>query len=112
MAADLRPEIMYGQTNCWIHPERKYVAFENAEGEILICNKRSSLNMAHQGFTAVHGKLDILQTLMGRDIIGLKIDAPLVSAAIYTLPLCTLDENKGQRGIAITSLCSLTIDSN
>jgi leucyl-tRNA synthetase len=28
VAATLRPETMYGQTNCWLHPDIKYIAFE------------------------------------------------------------------------------------
>ena len=28
IAATLRPETMYGQTNCWIAPEISYIAFQ------------------------------------------------------------------------------------
>ena len=28
VAATLRPETMYGQTNCWLHPDITYIAFE------------------------------------------------------------------------------------
>lgn len=28
VAATLRPETMYGQTNCWLHPTIDYIAWE------------------------------------------------------------------------------------
>ena len=32
-AATLRPETMYGQTNCWVLPDGQYGAFEHSNGE-------------------------------------------------------------------------------
>ena len=34
VAATLRPETMYGQTNCWVRPDMKYIAFETGAGEV------------------------------------------------------------------------------
>lgn len=47
VAATLRPETMYGQTNCFILPEGEYGAFEMKNDEIFICSERSALNMAY-----------------------------------------------------------------
>ena len=50
VAATLRPETMYGQTNCWIRPDMKYIAFKVCkEGEeIFVCTSRAAKNMAYQ----------------------------------------------------------------
>ena len=48
VAATLRPETMYGQTNCWISPDITYVAVEAASGELYVCTKRAANNMSFQ----------------------------------------------------------------
>lgn len=45
VAATLRPETMYGQTNCFILPTGVYSAFRMKNGEIYICSERSANNM-------------------------------------------------------------------
>jgi len=87
---------MYGQTNCWVRPDMEYVAFETTRGEVFICTRRSSFNMAHQGFTPDFGKVDYLLTLRGQDIMGLPLKAPLTCYdVIYTLPMLTIKDSKG-----------------
>ena len=66
VAATLRPETMYGQTNCWVRPDMEYVAFVTTGNEVYICTRRAALNMSYQGFTKQNGKLDILATLTGQ----------------------------------------------
>ncbi len=46
VAATLRPETMYGQTNCYVLPEGKYGVFEMKNEELYICSQRSARNMA------------------------------------------------------------------
>jgi leucyl-tRNA synthetase len=48
MAATLRPETMYGQTNCWALPEGRYGAYRGLEGEVFIMSERSALNLSFQ----------------------------------------------------------------
>ena len=36
VAATLRPETMYGQTNCWVLPEGKYGSFEMKDGSVVV----------------------------------------------------------------------------
>ena len=50
VAATLRPETMYGQTNCWIRPDMKYIAFKvcKQSEEIFVCTSRAAKNMAYQ----------------------------------------------------------------
>lgn len=66
VAATLRPETMYGQTNCWLRPDMKYIAFGLKTGEIFICTERAAKNMSYQGFTEVDGKYKVLVNLIGQ----------------------------------------------
>jgi leucyl-tRNA synthetase len=56
VAATLRPETMYGQTNCWVQPELTYIATELKNGEIFISTERSARNMSYQDMTSEFGK--------------------------------------------------------
>lgn len=75
----------------------EYIAFETVQKEVFICTRRSSLNMAYQGFTREFGVVEDLLALKGQDIMGLPLKAPLTSYdVIYTLPMLTIKDNKGQ----------------
>lgn len=97
VAATLRPETMYGQTNCWLHPDIKYIAFQtNKNNEVWICTRRAARNMSYQDFTAVTGEVKIIAELTGQELMGLELKAPLTSnKSIYTLPMLTIKEDKG-----------------
>lgn len=96
VAATLRPETMYGQTNCWVRPDMKYIAFTTTTNEIYISTARAAKNMSYQGFTAVEGKVDVVANLTGQDIMGLPLKSPLtLHPIIYTLPMLTIKEDKG-----------------
>ncbi|XP_058452707.1 leucine--tRNA ligase, cytoplasmic [Malaya genurostris] len=93
----LRPETMYGQTNCWVHPDIKYIAFKTTRNnEIWICTRRAARNMSYQGFTTVDGQIEEIEELIGQEIIGLSLVAPLtLHKTIYTLPMLSIREDKG-----------------
>lgn len=96
VAATLRPETMFGQTNCWVRPDMKYVAIETNTGDVFISTRRSARNMSYQGLTPENGKLNVLAELVGQDIMGVALEAPLTSyKTIYTLPMLTIKEEKG-----------------
>ena len=96
VAATLRPETMYGQTNCFVLPDGQYGAYRMKTGEVFICSDRSATNMAYQDMTKEFGKLELIQRVKGKDMIGLPLDAPLTPYdTVYTLPLLTIDMNKG-----------------
>jgi leucyl-tRNA synthetase len=96
VAATLRPETMYGQTNCWVHPDIKYILFANTDNEYYICTRRAARNMSYQGFTAENGVFHVLAEILGAEIMGLQLKAPLTSnAAVYALPMLTIKEDKG-----------------
>lgn len=65
VAATLRPETMFGQTNCWVRPDMKYIGFETANGDIFICTQRAARNMSYQGFTKHNGVVPVVKELMG-----------------------------------------------
>ena len=91
VAATLRGETMYGQTNCWVRPDMRYVAVGLANGEVWVCSPRAARNMSYQGFMSEEGKENILVELVGQDILGLALSAPLSHySTIYTLPMLTI----------------------
>ncbi|XP_041463442.1 leucine--tRNA ligase, cytoplasmic-like isoform X1 [Lytechinus variegatus] len=96
VAATLRPETMYGQTNCWVRPDMPYIAYEMAGGEVFISTNRAARNAAFQGMTKSDGVVDVLAELTGQDIMGVALSAPLTKYdKIYTLPMMTIKEGKG-----------------
>lgn len=97
VGATLRPETMYGQTNCWLHPDIKYIAFETTKnGEVWIATRRAARNMSYQGFTAKNGEVKVIAELTGMELMGLQLSAPLTpNKVIYTLPMLTIKEDKG-----------------
>ncbi|KAB0363631.1 hypothetical protein FD754_007787 [Muntiacus muntjak] len=96
VAATLRPETMFGQTNCWVRPDMKYIGFEAVSGDIFICTQRAARNMSYQGFTKDNGVVPVVKELMGEDILGVSLSAPLTSyKVVYVLPMLTIKEEKG-----------------
>eukprot|EP00419_Tripos_fusus_P007549 CAMPEP_0172687916 /NCGR_PEP_ID=MMETSP1074-20121228/22044_1 /TAXON_ID=2916 /ORGANISM="Ceratium fusus, Strain PA161109" /LENGTH=1244 /DNA_ID=CAMNT_0013507459 /DNA_START=49 /DNA_END=3783 /DNA_ORIENTATION=- len=102
VAATLRPETMYGQTNCFVLLEGNYGFFRMRNGEIVVCSKRSALNMAYQELVEVQeaasGTIEPVCLLekSGKDLVGLPLKAPLaVHDTIYALPMLTISMDKG-----------------
>ncbi|VDK78073.1 unnamed protein product [Onchocerca ochengi] len=101
VAATLRPETMYGQTNCFIHPDIEYCAFYagQKENEIFVATKRTARNMSYQELTAENGKIrfvDGAEKISGKELLGLALKSPLTKYdRIYSLPMLTIKDNKG-----------------
>ena len=94
--ATLRPETMYGQTNCFVLPEGKYGAFELKNGDVFVISQRSATNMAYQDFMTEYGKATPLITFTGQELLGLALSAPNATyESIYVLPLMTISMGKG-----------------
>jgi leucyl-tRNA synthetase len=66
VAATLRPETMYGQTNCWVRPDMAYVACLTKQGEIIVSTERSARNMAYQGFFEKDGVPNVQLRIIGQ----------------------------------------------
>lgn len=95
-AATLRPETMYGQTNCYVLPTGQYGAFESINDEVLIIAERAAKNMAYQDLTKEHGKYVKILDVMGQDLIGVPLKAPLAPYdKVYALPMLTISMEKG-----------------
>lgn len=96
LAATLRPETMYGQTNLWLKPEMNYIAFQLINDEIGICSKRAALNMSYQDLTPKVGELNIIAEFLGQDLLGQPLESPLAyNKVIYSLPMMTIKDDKG-----------------
>ncbi len=96
VAATLRPETMYGQTNCYILPTGKYGAYEMINDEVFICSEHSIKNMAYQFLTPEFGKYTKIQDIEGQDLLGLPLSAPLSHYnVVYALPMMNISMTKG-----------------
>ncbi|KAM3567148.1 hypothetical protein VYU27_010701, partial [Nannochloropsis oceanica] len=95
--ATLRPETMYGQTNCFVLPEGVYGAYEMANQDVLIISARSAKGMAHQDHSAEWGKPKaLIEKIKGWNLLGLPLSAPNATYdRVYTLPLLTISMGKG-----------------
>ena len=96
-AATLRPETMYGQTNCWVLPDGQYGAYELASGDVLIITARAALNLAYQEHFAAVGPPTALLTVTGRQLVGTPLAAPNAGRypVVYALPMLTILTDKG-----------------
>jgi len=95
-AATLRPETMYGQTNCFVLPTGNYGVYEMRNGEIFICSERSARNMAFQEMTKAYGNYEPIAHVKGEELIGLPLKAPLCPyEVVYALPMETISMHKG-----------------
>lgn len=96
-AATLRPETMYGQTNCWVLPEGCYGAYEVAGGDVLVMTARAALNMSYQeGLSSPPSVPTPLLEITGFQLIGLQLRAPLsLHTTVYALPMLTILTTKG-----------------
>lgn len=97
-AATLRPETMYGQTNCWVLPDGRYGAYElSAGGDVIIMTARAARNLSFQErMDCVPGAPVSLLEVEGSQLVGLALHGPLSAhSVIYALPMLTILTNKG-----------------
>lgn len=95
-AATLRPETMYGQTNCWVLPTGDYYAYEVVGSDVFICSEHSARNMAYQDILPEFGVVKAIAKMKGSDLIGMPLQSPQAGYdVIYVLPLLTVSMLKG-----------------
>jgi len=93
--ATLRPETMYGQTNCWILPTGTYGAYKINDKEIFVCTPRAARNLAFQELSPVFGEICELLKFKGEQLVGTAIRAPLSKyPIIYVYPMFTISTAK------------------
>ncbi|KAJ7670528.1 leucine-tRNA ligase [Mycena rosella] len=70
VAATLRPETMYGQTNCFVGTAIKYGVFAMSDTEAFVCTYRAARNMAFQGISKTRGDINQLLEIDGATLVG------------------------------------------
>ena len=89
VAATLRPETVFGQTNLWVDRDVTYVTAE-VDGETWVLNRPAVDKLQAQGHrTAIRGEIP------GRDLIGREAFAPGIERTIPILPTTFLDQDRG-----------------
>lgn len=96
VAATLRPETMYGQTNCFVGVDLEYGIFKVSETEAWICTDRAARNMTFQSLFEKKGEIKKLAELIGWNLVGVPLSAPLsFYDKVYTLPMENVLATKG-----------------
>lgn len=97
LAATLRPETMYGQTNCYVGPRLEYGIYEsNVPGELFVCTPRAAQNLAYQKFSPERGVIRQVATISGDKLVGTSVRAPYsVYDIVRVLPMDTVLSTKG-----------------
>ncbi|KAG0231025.1 cytosolic leucyl tRNA synthetase [Actinomortierella wolfii] len=97
VAATLRPETMYGQTNCFVGVDLQYGIFKtNKADELFLMTERAARNMAFQNLSPSNGEVVKVASLVGRQLIGTQVKAPLSTyPAVYVLPMDGVLATKG-----------------
>ncbi|EJD05001.1 leucine-tRNA ligase [Fomitiporia mediterranea MF3/22] len=96
VAATLRPETMYGQTNCFVGTAIKYGVFAGKNNEAYVCTYRAARNMAFQGITETPSKVEQLAEVDGSALVGTKVKAAFsVNPEVYVLPMENVLATKG-----------------
>ncbi len=80
IAATLRPETVYGETNFWVNPDVNYVKVK-VEKETWIVSKECSQKLEVQG-----KNVKLLKEINGKELIGKYCEAPLIGKKIIILP--------------------------
>ncbi|HEV8595266.1 MAG TPA: leucine--tRNA ligase [Thermoplasmata archaeon] len=89
VAATLRPETVFGQTNLWVDPEVTYVKAE-VDGETWVVNRSAAEKLREQGHSVTIGG-----EVSGRDLVGREVVAPGIERPIPVLPGKFLDQARG-----------------
>eukprot|EP01006_Ploeotia_vitrea_P043997 TRINITY_DN66796_c6_g1_i1.p1 TRINITY_DN66796_c6_g1~~TRINITY_DN66796_c6_g1_i1.p1 ORF type:complete len:1113 (+),score=168.70 TRINITY_DN66796_c6_g1_i1:87-3341(+) len=97
VAATLRPETMFGQTNCWILPTGTYQAVEMENNEVFVLTTRAATNLAWQGIGKYKKQTPpTLFDITGKEMLGLPLSAPRCPyKTVYTLPMHNISLEKG-----------------
>jgi leucyl-tRNA synthetase len=91
VAATLRPETVYGQTNFWVNPDVEYVKVRRKR-EVWVISRPSYDKMRYQ-----KDDLELDGTINGADLIGRTCVAPVIHREILVLPatFCRPDVGTG-----------------
>ena len=95
--ATLRPETMYGQTCCFVGPKITYGVFKVNDSDYFVITDRAARNMAYQGIFSKEGSIDKVAEILGSDMVGTIVNAPLSlhKDGVRVLPMDTVLPTKG-----------------
>jgi len=89
VAATLRPETVFGQTNFWIDPEINYVRARVGD-EVWIISREAAEKLKYQ-----KDSVEIIGEISGKSLIGKRCRAPMIHREIPVLPSEFCDPNVG-----------------
>jgi len=89
VAATLRPETVYGQTNLWVDPDATYVA-ARIDGEEWILSRSAAEKLKEQD-----RHVELLEEVKGELIVGGQCEAPMIHHQIPIFPTRFIDHTKG-----------------
>jgi len=89
VAATLRPETVFGQTNLWVDPELEYVRAE-VDGEVWVASRQCFEKLELQ-----RHEVELVGTVRGAELLGRMARAPAIERLIPVLPSGFCDPNKG-----------------
>ncbi|AEO70196.1 uncharacterized protein THITE_2121281 [Thermothielavioides terrestris NRRL 8126] len=96
IAATLRPETMYGQTNLFVSPSLTYGIFRISAKEFYMTTDRAARNLAYQSVFPNWGVIPRVAGVSGSDLLGTLVRAPLSAKGdIYVIPMDSIKESKG-----------------
>ncbi|RLJ08369.1 MAG: leucine--tRNA ligase [Candidatus Aenigmatarchaeota archaeon] len=80
VAATLRPETVFGQTNVWVNPETEYIVADLGK-EKWIISRECAEKLSHQG-----KEIKVTETVKGKELVGKSCVAPEIEKEIIILP--------------------------
>src|SRR5213592_2683836 len=89
VAATIRPETVFGQTNLWVDPDAEYVVARVGE-ERWILNDLAAKKLSEQGKSVA-----VESRMHGADLLGKEAVAPAINRAIPILPSSFIDQGRG-----------------
>lgn len=89
VAATLRPETVYGQTNFWVNPDVEYVKVKKGD-EIWVISRQAYEKMKDQ-----KDGLELVGTVQGKELIGMRCVAPVIHREVPVLPARFCDPSVG-----------------
>lgn len=106
LAATLRPETMFGQTNCWALPTGEYGIYEGAGNSssssapppLYVVGRHAARNMAYQDLLSCgpNPEPPAVRTVTGQELLGVPLSAPRAPHdTVFVLPLLTISMTKG-----------------
>ncbi len=89
IAATLRPETVFGQTNLWVSPETEYTKAKIGK-EVWIISRQCAEKLKQQD-----KNVEIIGSIKGKELLGKYAKAPAIKRDIVILPSSFCDPSKG-----------------